>query len=159
MRPRVHQRGSGNAAMKKARGTFARASYAVLVNTEFVEDSVTRSQAFSRSRARKMRFPCKQQEKNRDARIPVARMSHKRVYARLRRATATCGTPDFAGYETARARNSLRSGPGMTAEAKVTYDPRLRSRRYALDFTTFCRCSPSPSIPSVTTSPALRNFG
>jgi hypothetical protein len=66
MRPRVHQRGSGNAAMKKARGTFARASYAVLMNTEFVEDSVTRSQAFSRARAHKMRSPCKQQEKNRE---------------------------------------------------------------------------------------------
>jgi hypothetical protein len=64
--PRVHQRGSGNAAMKKARGIFARASYAVLVNTEFVEDSVTRSQGLSRARAHKMRSPCKQQEKNRE---------------------------------------------------------------------------------------------
>src|SRR5262252_9601970 len=34
-----------------------------------------------------------------------------------------------------------------------------RWRCYALNFTTFWRCSPSPSIPSVTTSPALRNFG
>jgi hypothetical protein len=63
MRPRVHQRGSGNAAMKKARGIFARASYAVLMNTEFVEDSVTRSQAFSRSRARKMRVPVNNRRK------------------------------------------------------------------------------------------------
>jgi hypothetical protein len=30
--------------MKKARGGFARAFVAVLVNNEFVEDSVTRSQ-------------------------------------------------------------------------------------------------------------------
>jgi hypothetical protein len=65
MRPRVHQRGSGNVAMKKARGEIARASDAVLMNERFLEDSVTRSQAFSRSRAEKMRFPCKQQEKNR----------------------------------------------------------------------------------------------
>jgi hypothetical protein len=28
-----------------------------------------------------------------------------------------------------------------------------------LPFTTFCRCSPNPSIPSVTTSPAFKNFG
>jgi hypothetical protein len=87
MRPRVHQRGSGNAAMKKARGIFARASYAVLVNTEFVEDSVTRSQAFSRSRARKMRAPCKQQEKNRKSgmRIQQPALSHKRLCGTLLR--------------------------------------------------------------------------
>src|SRR5262249_59082175 len=30
---------------------------------------------------------------------------------------------------------------------------------YALDFTTFCCCSPSPSMPRRTTSPALRNCG
>src|SRR6476660_6110852 len=28
-----------------------------------------------------------------------------------------------------------------------------------LNFTTFCRCSPRPSMPRVTTSPALRNLG
>jgi hypothetical protein len=67
MRPRVHQRGSGNAAMKKARGEIAWASDAVLMNERFLEDSVTRSQAFSRSRAEKMRSPCKQQEKNRQS--------------------------------------------------------------------------------------------
>src|SRR3984885_11513707 len=35
---------------------------------------------------------------------------------------------------------------------------RNRVRQY-LPFTTFCFCSPSPSMPSVTTSPALRNIG
>src|SRR5215472_5838031 len=45
---------------------LARASDAVLVNNGFLEDSVTRSQAFCYSRARKMRSPCKQQEKNRE---------------------------------------------------------------------------------------------
>ena len=90
--PRVHQRGSGNAAMKKARGTFARASYAVLVNTEFVEDSVTRSQAFSRSRARKMRSPCKQQEKNRKSGMRIQQRGfagrfygHCRLQLRMKR--------------------------------------------------------------------------
>src|SRR5215467_8635834 len=56
-----------NAAMKKSPRRLARASYAVLLNNGFLEDSVTRSQAFSRSRARKMRAPCKQQEKNRES--------------------------------------------------------------------------------------------
>src|SRR6516162_9900064 len=81
MRPRVHRRGCGNVAMKKARGEIARASDAVLMNTEFVEDSVTRSQAFSRSRAKKMRSPCKQQEKNTESgmRIQRAALSHKRL--------------------------------------------------------------------------------
>src|SRR5262249_11664419 len=45
---------------------LARASDVVLVNNGFLEDSVTRSQAFCYSRARKMRSPCKQQEKNRE---------------------------------------------------------------------------------------------
>jgi hypothetical protein len=73
--------------MKKARGTFARASYAVQVNTEFVEDSVTRSQAFSRARAHKMRAPCKQQEKNRKSgmRIQQPALSHKRLCGTLLR--------------------------------------------------------------------------
>jgi hypothetical protein len=73
--------------MKKARGISARASYAVLMNTEFVEDSVTRSQAFSRSRARKMRAPCKQQEKNRKSgmRIQQPALSHKRLCGTLLR--------------------------------------------------------------------------
>jgi hypothetical protein len=53
-----------HAAMKKARGGFARAFIAVLANNEFVEDSVTRSQGFSCSRADKTRSLCKQQEKN-----------------------------------------------------------------------------------------------
>src|SRR5215471_13285390 len=52
---------------EKSPRRLARASYAVLLNNGFLEDSVTRSQAFSRSRARKMRAPCKQQEKNRES--------------------------------------------------------------------------------------------
>jgi len=85
MRPRVHRRGCGNVAMKKARGEIARASDAVLMNTEFVEDSVTRSQAFSRSRAKKMRSPCKQQEKNRESGMRIQRpaLSHKRLCGTL----------------------------------------------------------------------------
>src|SRR5262245_66089235 len=52
---------------EKSPRRLARASYAVLLNNGFLEDSVTRSQAFSRSRAHKMRVPCKQQEKNRES--------------------------------------------------------------------------------------------
>src|SRR5215472_3813981 len=52
---------------EKSPRRLARASYAVLLNNGFLEDSVTRSQAFSRSRARKMRAPCKRQEKNRES--------------------------------------------------------------------------------------------
>src|SRR6516162_6274223 len=73
---------------EKSPRRLARASYAVLVNNGFLEDSVTRSQAFSRAHARRMRAPCKQQEKNRDARIPVARMSE-----------ATCGAPVVGQFE------------------------------------------------------------
>src|SRR5215475_15548721 len=51
---------------EKSPQRLARASDAVLVNNGFLEDSVTRSQAFCCSRARKMRSPCKQQEKNRE---------------------------------------------------------------------------------------------
>src|SRR5215467_10499489 len=80
VRPRAHEPGRECGDEKSPR-RLARASDAVLMNTEFVEDSVTRSQAFSRARAQNA-SPCKQQEKNRDARISVARMSHKRVYAR-----------------------------------------------------------------------------
>jgi hypothetical protein len=55
-----------NAAMKKARGGFARASDTVPMNTEFVQDSVTRCQGFCRARARNNASACKQQEKNRE---------------------------------------------------------------------------------------------
>ncbi|HYY36242.1 MAG TPA: hypothetical protein VE801_00770 [Xanthobacteraceae bacterium] len=58
--------GALHAAMKKARGGFARAFDAVSVNTEFLEDSVTRSQAFCRARAQNNASTCKEQEKNRD---------------------------------------------------------------------------------------------
>src|SRR5262249_4068071 len=51
---------------EKSPRRLARASDAVLVNNGFLEDSVTRSQAFCYSRARKMRSPCKQQEKSRE---------------------------------------------------------------------------------------------
>ena len=61
--------------MKKARGGFARAFDAVSVNTEFLEDSVTRSQAFCRARVRLSPLACKQQEKNRERDNQVARMS------------------------------------------------------------------------------------
>jgi hypothetical protein len=46
------------------------------MNTEFVEDSVTRSQEFCCARALNARVPCKQQEKNREhgVRNPVARI-------------------------------------------------------------------------------------
>src|SRR5262249_5418889 len=57
----VRERGDEKSPRRLARG-----SDAVLVNNGFLEDSVTRSQAFCYSRARKMRSPCKQQEKNRE---------------------------------------------------------------------------------------------
>jgi hypothetical protein len=52
-----------HAAMKKARGGFARAFIAVLANNEFVEDSVTRSQGFSCSRADKPALPVNNRRK------------------------------------------------------------------------------------------------
>jgi hypothetical protein len=54
-----------NAAMKKVRDGFARAFLAILVNTEFFEDSVTRSQGLFCTCADAARSSCKQQEKNR----------------------------------------------------------------------------------------------
>jgi hypothetical protein len=59
--------GAVNARDEKSPRPLARASDAVLVNKEFVEDSVTPSQAFFRARAGKTRRPCKQQEKNRES--------------------------------------------------------------------------------------------
>jgi hypothetical protein len=63
-----------NAAMKKARGGFARALDAILINKEFVQDSVTSSQAFCLLGSRKSAMPCKQQEKNRDQGAHVYRL-------------------------------------------------------------------------------------
>jgi hypothetical protein len=77
---------------EKSPRRLARASDAVLMNTEFVEDSVTRSQAFSRSRARKMRSPCKQQEKNRKSGMRIQQRGfagrfygHCRLQLRMKR--------------------------------------------------------------------------
>src|ERR1700730_8365330 len=54
---------------------------------------------------------------------PVARMSHKRVYARLRRAMAKCGAPDFASLIRAtswRARVMLRFSALVRDQATLT---------------------------------------
>src|SRR5262249_55540349 len=53
--------------------------------------------------------------------------------------------------------------PRISLDGKIRHSA-LKARGkprwfYAFAFTTFCRCSPKPSMPSVTTSPALRNFG
>jgi hypothetical protein len=61
--PRVHRRDS--CGDEKSPRRLARACGAVRVNTEFFEDSVTRSQAFYLPRESKARFSCKQQEKYR----------------------------------------------------------------------------------------------
>src|SRR5215813_4855500 len=72
---------------EKSPRRLARASYAVLVNNGFLEDSVTRSQALSRSRAHKIRAPCKQQEKNRKSGMTIQQpaLSHKRLCGTLLR--------------------------------------------------------------------------
>ena len=44
-------------------------------------------------------------------------------------------------------------------KAYYGHDGSERGQDHALNFTTFCCCSPSPSMPSCTTSPGLRNFG
>src|SRR5256885_15556548 len=83
-----------HAAMKKARGGFARAFVAVLVNNEFVEDSVTRSQGLFCSRADKTRSPCKQQEKNRGSSVRCAAIRAERKGHFLNRLSGIhCGTP------------------------------------------------------------------
>jgi hypothetical protein len=58
-----------NAAMKKARSGFARASDAVLINKEFVQDSVTRCQGFSRAQAVRRGFPVNNRRKTGRVRI------------------------------------------------------------------------------------------
>src|SRR3954453_5740269 len=59
--------------------------------------------------------------------------------------------------------NKLLPPPPDAAFAASTLPTRGRVKRrappYILNRTTFWRCSPSPSMPSVTTSPALRNVG
>jgi hypothetical protein len=61
-RPRGHERGHERGD-EKARGGFARASDAVLINKEFVQDSVTSSQAFCLLGSRKSAVPVNNRRK------------------------------------------------------------------------------------------------
>jgi hypothetical protein len=71
--------GAIHAATKKSPRRLARACGAVRVNTEFFEDSVTRSQAFYLPRESKARFSCKQQEKYRRVALDTFWLRNRRL--------------------------------------------------------------------------------
>src|SRR5262249_24170407 len=106
---------------EKSPRRLARASDAVLVNNGFLEDSVTRSQAFCYSRARKMRSPCKQQEKSSE-RGPQAICVRSRELGRVLINASTGRMSAFGGR-----------GQLVTATPLVVYRQEFRIPRSSVD--------------------------